>query len=43
LAVSVEDVSNTPYASISAMKPNMIEVSSQRRMGCRKKDCSFGR
>jgi hypothetical protein len=28
------------YVRMSAMKPNMVEVDSQRRMECRKKECS---
>jgi hypothetical protein len=28
------------YVRMSAMKPNMVEAYSQRRMECRKKDCS---
>jgi hypothetical protein len=36
----LEYMTGVAYVRMSAMKPNMVEVDSQRRMECRKKECS---
>jgi hypothetical protein len=36
----LEDMTGMAYVRMSAMKPNIVEVYSQRRMECRKKECS---